>query len=132
MQHLLGQTAPVVQDEQEIFQQAGGKLGEGSGVAQVVGLLVLRVQQMIHLRPVMAAVTNPLVLSGDCDQAGASQTTNCHLVLVKQLSLIINILVSYLGVALASLLLTVFSVKAESLNNCIKLRESRGQNILTR
>ena len=65
MQHLLRETAFVVQHVQEIFQQTGGKVSEGSRVAEVVCLLILQVQEIIHLRPVMAAIANPLVVSGD-------------------------------------------------------------------
>ena len=93
MQHLLRETSSVVQQQQEILQQAGGKRSEGSWVAQIVSLLIFQVQQMSHLRPVMAAVTDPLVVSGDCDQTGLSQTTNCHRVLLKKLPLIIISLV---------------------------------------
>ena len=69
MQHLLGKRAPVVELDQEIFQEAGGKVSEGSGVTQVVGLLVLQLQQVVHLRPLTDAVANSLVVRGDCDQA---------------------------------------------------------------
>ena len=86
MQHLLGKRAPVVELDQEIFQEAGGKVSEGSGVTQVVGLLVLQLQQVVHLRPLTDAVANSLVVRGDCGQTGASQTTNCHLSLVKLFS----------------------------------------------
>ena len=113
MQHLLGETSSVVEHEEEIFQQAGGEVSEGSWVAQIVSLLILQVQQTIHLRPVMAAVTDPLVVSGDCDQTGFSQTANCQTFLLKHLSLplslplsliIKHLAVSYLELALASLL----------------------------
>ena len=71
-------------------------MSEGSWVTQIVSLLILQVQQTIHLRPVMAAVTDPLVVGGDCDQTGFSQTANCQTFLLKQLSLSLSLSLSSL------------------------------------
>ena len=78
MEHLLGQTALVIQNKEEVLQQTGGELQEGSGVVEVgaARLLLLQVQQVVHLRLVPAAVANHLVVSGDCSHAGKSQTGN--------------------------------------------------------
>ena len=68
MEHLLRETPPVVQEGDQVLQQTGGKLQERSWIVEVGALLLLllHVKEVVHLRPVLTAVTNHLVVGGDC------------------------------------------------------------------